>query len=198
MVDLLIATTNPGKLAEFKAAFAGSPFTIRTPADFPELEGFEVVETGKTFAEIAELKARSFAQEVGLLTVADDSGLEVDALDGQPGIHSHRFAPGSDEDRYRKLLLFMTDASTRAARFVTVLCLYDPKTDQTHFFEGEVKGEITTEPTGTQGFGYDPVFRPEGYQETFAELGVEVKNTLSHRGRAVAKLKEHLVGENLV
>lgn len=191
-MDLFIATTNPGKVAEFKAALADTPFGVRTPADFPELDGFEVIEEGKTFADIAELKARSFAEKVGLLTVADDSGLEVDALDGQPGIYSHRFAPGSDEDRYRKLLSFMVNADTRAARFVTVLCLYDPTTDQTQFFEGEVKGEITQEPAGTQGFGYDPVFKPEGQTQTFAELGIEIKNTMSHRGRAVAQLKAYL------
>lgn len=192
MREVLIATTNPGKVAEFKAALTGMPVIIRTPADFPALDGFEVTEVGKTFADIAELKARSFAEQVGLLTIADDSGLEVDALDGQPGIHSHRFAPGSDEDRYRKLLSFMTEAENRTARFVTVLCLYDPETDQVQFFEGEVTGEITREPAGTQGFGYDPIFKPEGQTQTFAELGLEIKNTMSHRGRAVEKLKAYL------
>jgi XTP/dITP diphosphohydrolase len=190
-MELFIATTNPGKVAEFKAALAGVA-TIKTPADFPELDGFEVEEIGKTFAEIAELKARTFGDKVGLLTVADDSGLEVEALDGQPGVYSHRFAPGTDEDRYKKLLSFMSKETNRAARFVTVLCLYDPATQKVEFFPGEVQGQIAPEPTGTQGFGYDPVFKPEGYDQTFAELGIEVKNTMSHRGRAVAALQTYL------
>lgn len=186
MDNLLVATNNPGKIREYEALLADLPVEIT----FPGQEGLdmEVAETGDTFEENARLKAVAFAQASGLLTLADDSGLEVDALGGAPGVHSARYAgPGaSDEDRYRKLLAALADVppDRRSARFRCVVAVAQPD-GAVYTADGVCEGQIGFEPRGEHGFGYDPVFLVQGYDGlTMAELDPEVKNRISHRARA--------------
>jgi len=182
---LLIATNNPGKLKEYADLLAGLPVILTTPAH----EGLllEVDESGATFAENAILKARAYAKAGGLLTLADDSGLEVDALDGAPGVRSARYAGkgASDEDRYRLLLGHLVDVpeGRRTARFRCVVAIATPEGD-VHTAEGRCEGVIGFEPRGRHGFGYDPVFYLPDRGQTMAELPPEVKNQISHRARA--------------
>jgi XTP/dITP diphosphohydrolase len=185
----LVATNNPGKIREYRDLLQGLPG--RVSITFPTQEGLdlEVEELGATFAENARLKARAYAQALGLLTLADDSGLEVDALDGAPGVRSARFAgPGaSDVDRYRKLLAELAGVppGERRARFRCVVALTLPD-GPIYTAEGTCEGEIGFAARGEHGFGYDPVFVVEGYGgKTLAELPSEVKNRISHRARAV-------------
>jgi XTP/dITP diphosphohydrolase len=195
-VKLVFASRNLGKIAEVSSIF--QPLNIEVvsldqvavPADF------DVEEIGDTFAEIAELKAAEYAKKTKILTLADDSGLCVNALGGEPGVHSKRFFPGTDHDRNQHLLALLEGKKDRSAFFVTVVCLFDPATKKTWSFEGRVDGMIADEESGSAGFGYDPVFIPEGYSQTFAQLGPEVKNIASHRARALAKcatfMAEHI------
>lgn len=189
--QLLFATFNQHKLEEVRQLFGESAWQVLSPSSLG-IPNFEVSETGETFAENAALKAEAFISKTLSLIVADDSGLEVAALDGAPGVHSKRWVAGSDQDRIIHLLEKLENVEERRARFVTVLCLLDPKTREKHFFEGEVRGKIARQPRGSAGFGYDPIFIPEGYTETFGQLGTEVKNQLSHRARAFQKLQAHL------
>lgn len=193
MQTLLIATHNQGKLREYRALLADLPLTV---VNLDEAGiAFDVDETGTTFAENALLKARAYAQATGLLTWADDSGLEVDALDGAPGVYSARYAgPGaSDEDRYRKLVreLAAMPAAPRTARFRCVVALVTPD-GQAYTTDGTCEGEIIDEPRGSHGFGYDPVFFLPELDQTMAELPPEVKNRISHRGRASVAARELL------
>lgn len=157
----------------------------------------EIPEPGTTISENSFLKAK-YVQEFlagqgkELPVFADDSGLEVKALQGAPGVYSARYAgiPKSDAANNKKLLQDLTYNTSRQARFVTVITLLINK--QVHVFEGEVKGTIAFEPRGANGFGYDPLFIPQGYRSTFAELSPEIKNTISHRANAVNKLLAHL------
>jgi XTP/dITP diphosphohydrolase len=153
---------------------------------------FDVEETGMTFEENAILKARAYSEKFPeVFVLADDSGLVVDALDGRPGVYSKRYGD-TDEHRNAKLLSELKDVSNseRTARFVSVIALIGQGVEEV--FEGVVEGAIGFEARGEDGFGYDPVFIPEGYKKTFAELGTEVKNTLSHRARALEKVKKFL------
>lgn len=190
-MKLLVATNNPGKLTEIHSTLKELEYEVLTPQQAGVSE-LDPEETGTTFAENAELKARAFGKASGFLALADDSGLEVSALDGQPGVKSKRFFPGSDADRNQHLLSLLQDATTRDAAFVTVMCLYDPVKDESVFFEGRLTGSIALKERGSQGFGYDPVFIPDGHTQTLAELGTQVKMTMSHRARALAKVKEYL------
>lgn len=165
---------------------------LKSPADFPDLEGFDVEETGATFAENATLKAQAFGNKTQILTISDDSGLEVIALNGQPGVYSKRFAPGSDQDRNQKILELLESRADRSAQYKAVICLYDPATQSQQFFEGLVKGKIAWQARGTTGFGYDPIFIPDGYEQTFAELGSQIKNRLSHRAQALQAVQKYL------
>ncbi len=164
---------------------------------FPEdvgLGSFYVIENGKTYHENAEKKAKAFAAETGLPTIAGDSGFEVEALDGDPGLHSNRWLSGSDDDRNEAILEILDDIeaddpSERGARFVTVLALVFPDQDrETIYFEGEVKGEVSFQAMGNNGFAYDRILIPEGYNQTFAQLGSEVKDQMSHRADAIRQL----------
>lgn len=155
--------------------------------DFPELIDLDPAETGDTFEENAAIKARAYGQRAKILTVAEDAGLVVDALNGEPGVRSARWVEGTDQDRYQTLLKKLAGETNRAAHFVAVLCFYDPQSEKLEYFRGEMPGSIALEPKGDNGFGYDPVFIPEGYQETYAQLGKEIKNQISHRKRAFAK-----------
>ena len=191
---LLIATTNRGKALEYKALLSGIPYEIVT---MPEQGLYlEVEETGATFEENARLKALALATESGLLSLADDSGLEVDALGGKPGVHSSRYAGegASDEDRYRLLLDKLRDVpdGRRAARFRCVIAIAAPG-GQVELYSGECPGVITKEPRGSNGFGYDPVFYLPELRKTMAELSPEEKNRISHRSQAAEKAREALL-----
>lgn len=146
-------------------------------------------ETGSTFAENALIKCRAVSEFTGFPVLADDSGLSVIALNGRPGVKSARYAgeQATDYDNVQKMLAEMADAEDRRAHFTACLCLFDGMRDPL-FFEGLLYGEIIAEPRGSQGFGYDPVFLPDGYNLTLAELGAELKNTISHRRLALNKL----------
>ena len=190
--DLLLATNNPKKVQEIRGIL-GSEFSgkILIAADFPQFSDPE--ETGSTFAENARLKAQYYATRTGLASLADDSGLVVDALGGRPGVHSARYAP-TDTERIEKLLNELKDSGTtdRSARFVCAMCLCLP---DSRVFEqtGVLEGEIGLEPRGCHGFGYDPVFIVKGGPSTLAELDPEVKNSISHRGQAMKKIRPDLL-----
>ena len=190
MQTLLIATHNQGKLREYRALLADLPLKV-VNLDEAGVD-FDVDETGTTFAENALLKARAYAAATGLLTWADDSGLEVDALDGAPGVYSARYAgpDATDADRYHKLLrtLAAQPDAPRTARFRCVVALVTP--DGAAFTtDGVCPGVIIDAPRGSHGFGYDPVFLLPDLGQTMAELPPETKNRISHRGRAAAAAK---------
>ncbi|QJA06927.1 XTP/dITP diphosphatase [Thermosulfurimonas marina] len=192
---LVLATGNEGKIRELKALLEDLPLKILTARDFPEVEPPR--EIGETFFDNAFLKARHWALATGHLALADDSGLEVDALGGAPGVHSARYAgpAASDEENIRKLLEALKDVppERRTARFRCVIILYHPA-GRWLKAEGVWEGIIAREPRGSQGFGYDPVFLPVEFdlRKTAAELSPETKNRLSHRGKALAALREML------
>ncbi len=188
---LLIATGNPGKIREFRALFDAhieSEWELVSPADVG-LADFSVVEDGETYAENAGRKARSYSNASGLPALADDSGIEVDALDGAPGLYSARYA-GEDSDdaaNRAKMLRELADvpAERRAARFRCVVALAFPYTTNLRLGEGVVEGSIAMDERGDLGFGYDPLFAlPDGRR--MAELDVSEKNRISHRARALA------------
>ncbi|RIL09457.1 non-canonical purine NTP pyrophosphatase, RdgB/HAM1 family [bacterium] len=192
---LLVATLNPGKRRELRRLLADLPTALVGPADLGL--DLDVAETGDTFAANAALKAHAFAAAAGMPALADDSGIEVDALGGFPGVRSARWAPGSDADRVAALLARLADVPLpdRTARFRAVVVLAWP--DGTVLdAEGVVEGRIAERAVGTGGFGYDPVFLVEdgGYdgRRTMAELSAEAKDRLSHRGRAVRRLSAAL------
>jgi XTP/dITP diphosphohydrolase len=190
-MQLLIATQNPGKKQEFKTLLEHTEYELLflddvdlTAFTFPE-------ESGATFQENASIKAKSLADFTGIASVADDSGLSVDALDGFPGVISARWIPGSDQDRIQGLLDKMKNVSDRTARFDCSICLHIPSKNETEFFDGYQIGSIAQQPKGSNGFGYDPVFIPEGQTATYAELGPGYKNKHSHRAMALEKLKSY-------
>lgn len=190
MQEIIFATNNAHKLDEIRSIL-GSRFIVRSLAD---IECFaDIPETADTLEGNALLKAQYVAIRFGGVVFADDTGLEVDALDGRPGVHTARYAY---PDRYDaeantdKLLAELAEKDNRKARFRTVIALIDAAGE--HLFSGVVEGTIATERRGDKGFGYDPVFIPENYGKTFAELGVEVKNEISHRARAVQQLADFL------
>lgn len=197
MRQLLIATGSKGKLREMLDALGDVPYKVVNLLDMDESVRAEVEEAGTTFEQNAIVKAKTYATRSQMLTVAEDSGLEVEVLDGGPGVLTARYAPGSDEDRYRKLLGEMKDVpdGARSARFVAVVAIYDPASGNTRTCEAEYRGHILREPQGSGGFGYDPVFFSEELQKTGAEMSVAEKNTVSHRGRAMAKAREILLTE---
>jgi len=189
MTDLLFATNNSHKLREIRE-IAGSKFRILGLSD----AGFdiEIPETGSTLEENAVQKARFIREKTGMNCFADDTGLEIDALGGRPGVYSARYAgdPCSFDDNINKVLEELKGIADRRAKFRCVVCLIlDGKE---HLFEGIVKGTILEERKGSGGFGYDPVFLPEGYPQTFAEMPYHLKNGISHRGRAVTKMMRFL------
>lgn len=190
MKKLVFASNNAHKLSEIRAIL-GDRIEIISLSDLQCHE--EIPETADTLEGNALIKARYVWEHYGLYCFADDTGLEVEALDGAPGVYSARFAGehASFEDNVSLLLERLSGvAAPRRARFRTVIALIDEY--GTHFFEGSVDGEITLERSGDHGFGYDPIFRPEGREETFAQLTEQEKNSMSHRGRAVQKLVRYL------
>jgi XTP/dITP diphosphohydrolase len=189
---LLIGTGNPGKQREWRDLLAGLDAVLVVPQDLDPAPA-EPEETGKTFAENATSKARAYAVASGLRTIADDSGLEVDALHGAPGLRSRRFfgEDASPEERNARLLALLEGVAARGARFVCVAALATPD-GRVETFEGEVRGEIAEAPRGVGGFGYDPIFVIAGDGRTMAEVSAEEKHRLSHRGLAAAKLRQRL------
>lgn len=193
-MEIVVATRNAGKLHEFRDLAKGLGLHLRSLDEFEEAA--EVEETGASFQANALLKARAAAEATGLWAIADDSGLCVDALDGAPGIRSARFAPGSDAERWKKLLEALAEVPTerRTARFVCALALASPG-GQSMIEEAACEGRIAWAPRGAHGFGYDPVFEvaddPSG--RTMAELSTAEKRAVSHRGRAFESLRPHLV-----
>jgi len=195
---LLIATKNAGKLREMREILRDVLETrrivLRTLEEFPTVS--EVEEIGATFVENATLKARSYASQTNLLTLADDSGLEVEALDGAPGVLSARYGGSGLDDAARRALLLEAlkgvPTEKRRARFVCVIALFDPQTEKIDAARGECFGHIAEAPRGAHGFGYDPIFIPDGYAHTFGELSVETKKRISHRARAIAAMRDIL------
>lgn len=191
MKKIVFATNNKHKLEEIREIL-GENFEIVSLKDIGC--DVDIPETGNTLEDNALQKAEYVKQHYGLDCFADDTGLEVDALNGAPGIHSARYAEGTDHDsnaNMDKLLKELGNNNNRKARFRTVIALL--LNGETHLFEGIVNGKIIYEKHGTEGFGYDPIFVPDGYEHSFAELGMEIKNQISHRARAVKKLADFLL-----
>lgn len=192
-VKLVIATRNRGKLREIAALLKGLPLEVVGLEEFPGFPGAE--EIGSTFLENALIKAQAASSFTGLPSLADDSGLEVEALGGAPGVISSRYGgrEGDDAANIARLLREMEGIpeERRGARFVCVLVLAHPD-GRWVFLEGTCRGRIARAPRGAEGFGYDPVFVPEGREETMAQLSLEEKNSLSHRGKALRALREML------
>ena len=212
-MKIVFATNNEHKLSEIRAIL-GDAFEVVSLADIGCHE--DIPETGQTLEENALMKAEYIYNKYHLSCFADDTGLEVEALNGAPGVYSARYASMEDlsnqntqsspishdsEANMARLLRELANNNNRKARFRTVIALIEKKDvcpcgctsiKVVHKFEGIVNGEITREKSGAEGFGYDPIFRPDGYDQTFAELGTDIKNQISHRARATAKLAEFL------
>lgn len=193
MDTIVLASRNEHKIIELRETLSELDIELNSALDFPNLK--EVEEDKLTLEGNALKKARYVYEETGLPALADDTGLEVDALDGRPGVFSARYA-GEDanyQDNLEKLLKELAGVAPkdRKAQFRTVVALVSD--EDTYTFEGVCRGVILSEPRGDKGFGYDPVFQPEGYAQTFAELNPGVKNEISHRGKAIKKLKNFLI-----
>lgn len=197
MIEVIVATTNQAKVGEIAAIWPRKDVKLTSLPDLPDFP--RVVEDGETFRDNAVKKACALAEATGKVTIADDSGLEVDALGGQPGVLSARFSGEGATDRANneKLLSLMEGLppEMRRARFVCAMALAGPD-GLIGVVEGRCEGSVAEEERGTNGFGYDPVFVMQGYQKTFAELGQSTKNRVSHRARAIEKavllLEKHL------
>jgi XTP/dITP diphosphohydrolase len=191
---LLVATRNKGKLKELHELLRDLSIDLRSLDDFPRV--VDIAETGATFIGNATLKAIGYATETHLVAIADDSGLEVEALGGSPGVFSARYAGegASDSERITKLLAALLGVPThqRAARFVSALVIANAEGQILNVSVGKCEGKISLEPCGSGGFGYDPVFIPNGYEKTFAELSPEIKNQISHRGIALLSARDFL------
>lgn len=209
--ELLIATRNLGKIAELRQVFATLPVALRFLAEFQNIA--EAKEVGNTYEENAFLKAISYARQTGIAALADDSGLEVDALQGRPGVLSARFAGSdlSDTERTQALLAALSDVgpTQRTARFICCMVLYGSlpfqpaelsKPKVLAVTQGVCEGSLATKPTGTEGFGFDPIFIPKGYNLSFAALDPAIKRKISHRARAAKLMQQqlqNLLGPNL-
>ena len=191
MAFIVAATGNSHKLEEYRQLLDGQNIELKSLLDYPAYPGVE--ENGSTFAENASIKALDACRYCDVPAFADDSGLEVEALDGRPGIHSARYA-ATDAERIAKLLDELKDKPNRRARFVCVIAIA-ANGEVIETFEGEVQGTIIDAPRGSNGFGYDPIFQPDGYDCTFAELSQEEKNKISHRANAYAKALEFVENE---
>jgi XTP/dITP diphosphohydrolase len=188
-MELVFASSNQNKVAEIQKLI-GNKFKLLSLKDINCTE--EIIENGKTFHENALIKAKYVFEKYRYNCFGDDSGLEVEALNNEPGVYSARYAgePKNDANNTKKLLSELGADPNRNARFKTVIALVIDGKE--HFFEGEIKGKITLQPIGNGGFGYDPVFTPDGYDRTFAEMSLEEKNLISHRAIATRKLVDYL------
>ena len=190
MKNLVFATGNIHKLQEVQGLFKEG-FALSCLKDVNITE--EIPETADNLVDNALQKARYVYEKCGIPCFADDTGLEVDALGGAPGVYSARYAGEQKDSKLNMLLLLknMNGKNNRDARFRTIIAYIDENA-QEHIFEGEIKGKIIENMAGTNGFGYDPIFVPEGYDKTFAELSSEIKNTISHRARAMEKFLSYI------
>ncbi|HEX8749450.1 MAG TPA: XTP/dITP diphosphatase [Pyrinomonadaceae bacterium] len=192
--ELVIATRNPGKLVEVRELLHDLNINLRSLTDFPA--SAEVEETGRTFADNASIKAVAYALQTGSWTLSDDSGLEVDALNGAPGVYSARYAGehATDAERIELLLseLARTGDPARRARFVCAVSLADPSGSIINIATGTCEGRIAHAPMGSRGFGYDPIFIPDGFEQSFGELSSEIKQIISHRARALSETRSFL------
>jgi len=192
---LLIGTNNSGKAVEIAGVLSDLDLTFVSLGDFKDVE--EIAETGETYEENATLKAEGYARQFGLLTLADDSGLEVAALNGAPGVLSARYAGVgvSDSDRIQRLLseISAQGSTDRSARFVSVVALADSKGELIRLERGICEGKIIEAPRGNTGFGYDPIFIPDGFDLTFGELSATTKDVISHRARALQQMREFVI-----
>lgn len=191
MKDIMIATSNKGKVREYKSLLEPLGYAVH---DLSELDPIEIDENGSTFQENALIKAKSIKDKCNMTVIADDSGLEIDALNKEPGIHSARYLEGHDYSYKNKVLLErMKDKTDRTARFVCAIALCDETGD--HLFTGVMEGKINDQAAGDNGFGYDPIFLVEQFGKTSAQLTMEQKNSVSHRGIATRELLAYLKGE---
>ncbi|HEC2224316.1 TPA: XTP/dITP diphosphatase [Staphylococcus delphini] len=192
MADIVIASSNQGKINDFKVIFSEDNVIGINEM----IEDFDVEETGTTFEENARLKSEAAAKLLNATVIADDSGLEVAALNGEPGVYSARYAGGqkSDEANIEKVLKGLENDENRAARFVCVISM-TTATGETTTFKGTVDGEITLSQIGENGFGYDPIFLIPERQKTMAQLTAEEKSEISHRRKAIDQLKAYIEGE---
>lgn len=182
-MEIVFASHNLGKVKEVQHLIGSDEIKLQTMGE-AGLHDFMIEENGYTYEANAGLKAKTVGDQLGKPTLADDSGLEVEALDWKPGVHSARYAKGSDMDRCRKLLKELEGKTNRKARFVAVFVYYNPVTKLKKAFQGVVSGVILEKPRGEGGFGYDPIFMPEGFDRSMAELTTEEKNQISHRAKA--------------
>lgn len=189
-IDLLIGSANVGKASEIQSGLNDLPLQVHTLIEFPHLPG--PAEVGSTYEENAHLKANYYRAQTGLWTLADDSGLEVEQLEGKPGVLTARYGGPNltDTERINYLLSKLSDSEPRRARFVCVIALSGRSFSTV--VRGECTGRIAFEPKGDQGFGYDPVFIPDGYDLTFAQLSPSVKAHISHRARAVREARRFI------
>ncbi len=196
MDTIVLASRNKDKIKELRSTLAPLGIELKSTYDFPNLD--EVIEDRETLEGNALKKARYVFEETGLPALSDDTGLEVDALDGRPGVYSARYAGESAtyQDNLDKLLdeLAGVDSEDRGAQFRTVVAFVTP--EDTYTFEGICRGEILMEERGDGGFGYDPVFRPIGFDQTFAELDEATKNEISHRGKAIQKFYDWMKAQS--
>jgi XTP/dITP diphosphohydrolase len=196
MSEIVVATKNFGKVKELRTLLADLPLQLRSLNEFPNI--FEAKETGASFAENAVIKARAYALQTKLWSLADDSGLEVAALGGAPGVFSARYAGenATDEEKITKLLyeLNETQDGKRLARFVCAMAISDEKGEMKFLTEGVCDGKIALSPSGANGFGYDPIFVPDNFDRTFGELSGEIKQKISHRARAAKNIIAFLRG----
>lgn len=191
MKDIMIATSNKGKVREYKSLLEPLGYAVH---DLSELDPIEIDENGSTFQENALIKAKSIQGKCNMTVIADDSGLEIDALNKEPGIHSARYLEGHDYSYKNKVLLErMKGKTNRNARFVCAIALCDETGD--HLFTGVMEGKINDQAAGDNGFGYDPIFLVEQFGKTSAQLTMEQKNSVSHRGIATRELLDYLKGE---
>jgi XTP/dITP diphosphohydrolase len=192
-MKLVLATTNRGKIKELRELLVNLSIDVISIADISKTP-FVVVEDGVTFAENASKKSRAAASLTGLLSLADDSGLEVDALDGAPGVWSARFAGehATDDENNAALVDALKSKTNLRARYRCVLSLVDPISNREELVEATCEGHITLTPRGDGGFGYDPYFIVDGYEKTMAELSADEKNAVSHRGKALREIVPRL------
>ena len=192
MKDIMIATSNNGKVKEYKEILEPLGYKVHS---LSEMEHVDIDENGSTFAENALIKAKSIKDKCDMIVISDDSGLEIDALNKEPGIHSARYLQGHDYKYKNQVILErLKDVKDRSARFICVIALVDEKE---HVFEGVMEGSIGYEAKGENGFGYDPIFVVPQYGKTSAEISPEEKNAVSHRGKATRKLLEYLKEKNI-
>ncbi len=192
--SIVFATSNQNKILEInKLLTSDLNIEIKTLADINVTE--DIPETGKTIKENAIQKASYIYNNYGFNCFAEDTGLLVDSLNGEPGIYSARYAgeDRNDNNNIKKILKSLNNTPNRSAHFKTVIALI--LEGETYTFEGKIEGEITKEPQGISGFGYDPIFRPSGYNQTFAEIGLDEKNKISHRAKALKKLISFLASK---